>query len=584
MIAIVNILTTILSSIICIYAGFCYVKRPAMRRKFDESVFSGIHSEKGWYDAIGIALLIIAIIIRIWKIGQLPDALNQDSAFAAVNAYSLMKHGYDINGVRFPVMFAALNNSQMNVLLSLLMIPFIKLIGYNNLAIVMPNLILNIMGLLAEYYLMRRVFGAGPAMAYASVVICNPWSYIQSRWALESNIFPHCFILCVMILFLAVIKNNKAVLYLSTFMFGVTHYCYGLSLYVIPVFLLIIFIWLLRQHKISLTDLVWSIFFYLVSSWPFFLTIIVNMLKFHSIETALFTIPYFPHGARQGDILITGKDPLHQFFYNLYSICKVLILQKDELIWSYVPGFGTMMPFMVPFMVSGVILLFKRRKVKESFEHQVMNRILIGWGIVILVAGVMTKDTNSTRLNIALPFCLIMSGIGIYFVCSTLKYCTAIVAGIVAFMSGVFLFDYFTVYQDRFFDPKYAYSGNFTKALKKAHSYDAEKYVITPDSQYFGSQDVSEVDTLYIWRIDTDYRLGITNDGPGNSMLPYSERFQYVNVSQIEKIDTQNTIYVARGEDLSYFDDDDFNIYTYPGFMVAVPKTIDNHRLLSYID
>lgn len=575
MIAVANILTTILSIVICILSGCVYAGHPNIKNKVDRKIYAGMQNEKGIYGIIGILLLVFAAIIRIWKIGQLPDALNQDSAFAAVNAYSLMKHGYDVNGVRFPIMFSALNNTQMSILLSVLMIPFIKLLGYNNLAIVMPNLILNIIGLVAGYYLIRKTFGTGLAMAYAAVAICNPWSYIQSRWPLDANLFPHCFTLCVLLLFTAVTKKNRVISYFSAFMFGIAHYCYGVSLYVIPIFLLIVFIWLLRQHRISVMDLLLSACFYLLSSWPFYLTIIVNMFQINSIKTPLFTIPYFPNGARQGDILITGKDPAHQFFLNSYSICKVLIFQKDELIWSYVPGFGTLMPFIVPFMITGIIVLLRGRKIKDDFSHQFITHVLIGWLIVTLIAGAMTKDTNSTRLNIALPLCLIMSGIGVYFTCITLKYIIIVVSGLIASMSGIFLLDYFTIYQERFFDSEYAYSGNFTEALEKAHSYNAQKYVITPDSQYYGAKDVSEVDTLYIWKIDTDYKLGITNDGPDGKKIPYLERFQYINVPQIEAIDSNDTIYVSRSDDLSYFNEDSFNIYKYQDFMVAVPKTID---------
>ena len=335
-------------------------------------------------------------------------------------------------------MFSALNNTQMSMLLSVLMIPFIKLLGYNNLAIVMPNLILNIIGLVSGYYLMRKTLGAGPSIAYAASVVCNPWSYIQSRWPLDANLFPHCFTICVLLLFISVKKDIRFLLYLSAFLFGITHYCYGVSLYVVPVFLLIVFIWLYRQHKITLKNFMLSVLFYLISSWPFFLTIIVNMFQLPSIKTKLFTIPYFSNGARQGDILITGKDPLHQLFHNLYSICKVLLLQRDELIWSYVPGFGTMMPYMVPFMVLGIILLLHSSKIKADFWHQFLNCILIAWLIVILIAGVMTKDTNSTRLNIALPFCLIMAGNGLYFVCSILRRSVIVAIGLFASMSWNF--------------------------------------------------------------------------------------------------------------------------------------------------
>ena len=89
-------------------------------------------------------LFVFAVGIRLFKLGSLPDALNQDSTMAAVNAYSLLQHGTDIDGMKFPVYFTAWGDSQMNVLMSYMMIPWIKLLGLNRISILMPTIIMSI--------------------------------------------------------------------------------------------------------------------------------------------------------------------------------------------------------------------------------------------------------------------------------------------------------------------------------------------------------------------------------------------------------------------------------------------------------
>ena len=54
-----------------------------------------------------ILLLLFGIIVRCYKFGAIPGGLNQDEAFSAYEAYSLLHYGMDSSGYAFPVYFNA---------------------------------------------------------------------------------------------------------------------------------------------------------------------------------------------------------------------------------------------------------------------------------------------------------------------------------------------------------------------------------------------------------------------------------------------------------------------------------------------
>ena len=74
-------------------------------------------------------ILGLGIIIRVWRFGAVPADINVDKAFSDYEAYYLMKYGVDSQGYAFPAYLNA-RGSGMNVLPSLLMIPFIAVFIY----------------------------------------------------------------------------------------------------------------------------------------------------------------------------------------------------------------------------------------------------------------------------------------------------------------------------------------------------------------------------------------------------------------------------------------------------------------------
>ena len=148
----------------------------------------------GVYRLFLIAAVVLAIAVRVYQFGTIPGGFNQDGAMAAVDAKALADYGTARFGMRFPVHLTAWGYGQMSSLLSYLMAPLIKLFGLNPVVARLPQLIISLLGLLTLYFFSRDAFGKTAALVIFAFGAINPWHILQSRWALDCNLYPHFFL------------------------------------------------------------------------------------------------------------------------------------------------------------------------------------------------------------------------------------------------------------------------------------------------------------------------------------------------------------------------------------------------------
>ena len=312
-------------------------------------------SEKTYRILFALAVF-VAVFIRIYKFGEVPGGFNQDGAMAAVDAKALAEYGTDRFGMRFPVHLTAWGIGQMSALLSYLMIPFVKAFGLVPWAVRFPSLLVSLAGLVCLYGFARDVFGKMVGLIVFCFAAVNPWHILQSRWALDCNLYPHFFLFGVFFLNRAVGKERRrrGYLFLSMVMFGLCMYCYGLSIYTMPVFLFAACVYLLVTKRVSIVDVLLSAAVYLSVAWPFIAVMAINFFRLKTIETPFFTIPYFPESLRFNDILFFSSSKLLQLKENAKSLLAVTVFQEKDFSWNDVSNFGTMYLFSMPFAVLGI--------------------------------------------------------------------------------------------------------------------------------------------------------------------------------------------------------------------------------------
>lgn len=510
-----------------------------------------------------LLILLAGVGIRLWQFGIIPGGMNQDGAMAAVDGKALADYGTDRFGTWMPAHLYAWGYSQMSALLSYLIAVFVKLFGLSTVTARLPQLLASVMGAVFFYLFMRDNFGKEAGLIGALFVAINPWHLVQSRWALEANLFPHFFMGGLYFLSRG-IRTKARYTYISMLFFALSMYCYGVSIYTIPFFLLAAGIYYLVKKQLSLKELLISAGVYLLIAWPFLLTMAVNFFKWDTIRLPFVTIQYFPDSVRANDILLFSEHPLQQLLQNVQALLNTTVRQQKDLPWNDIAGFGTMYLWTMPFAVMGVVQFFKKKA--KGTEGLALLALLTGvW------TGLLTNSVNVNRINIIYYGIMMFAVLGIYFVITELRSLRVVVPVMYLVMAVLLCNTYFTTYADEI--GGYFYEG-FGEALEAAEDSGSARIYVTSDAQGTGYTLTSEILTMFYDKMDANYFQGETNTDHGEELLPYSERYVYVSMS--EQVAAQalqeDAALVIRAADQGYFDTSVFEIRSFGGYCAVTKK------------
>ena len=466
-------------------------------------------------------ILLTAIFVRAYHFGAPPIGVHQDEAMAAVDAKALAEYGTDRYGMRYPVHFTAWVSSQMSVLLSYCMIPFIKILGFSTVSIRLPMLIASCVGLLALYFFGRQLAGKWAGLIVLILGTISPWHYMQSRWSFDCNLFPHVFLIAV--IFLIAGFRKRPFLYVSMIFFGLCSYAYGIADYSVPVFLLFIGIYLLRQQVVNWKELTVCIVLYVVIVLPEFLSMLLTVLGKPGIETPLFTIPTFLSSNRGNDILFANFS-WQQLWDNIVATITTTWWSGDKSSTNTMVKFGPIYYVTDLFFIIGMIsIIMKIRKMEKTKRYPYV--VLLGWLGMSLWAGIITKNVTINRINIIFYPVIVISGIGITWCIRKIHLlCVPIAAmygALALLMAQMYFGSWAEISRTYYYDP-------YLQALEYAKTIDCDKYYIYPDPQGIDAgARLGEILTMYTHQIDAHYYQGISNVQNGEELLPYQERYHY---------------------------------------------------------
>ena len=259
--------------------------------------------------------------------------------------------------MHMPVHFTAWGYGQMSVLLSYCMVPFIKLFGFTTFAVRLPIALISIISIPVIYFIIKEIFSdTNLALLIMFLSAINPWHYMQSRWSLDCNMFPHIFL--IGFLFLLIGLRKKRFLYLSMIFFALTFYCYGVAIYTVPVFLFVFALWCLATKQLRIKEIIFAIMVFGIVALPEVLVMVINMFHLKTIETTFFTLPFFPESVRSDDILFMNFSFV-QLGKNALSMLTHVFIQTPDYIFNIIPFFGPLYHISSPFMLL-VIFVFVR--------------------------------------------------------------------------------------------------------------------------------------------------------------------------------------------------------------------------------
>ncbi|MBQ8217402.1 MAG: glycosyltransferase family 39 protein [Oscillospiraceae bacterium] len=384
-------------------------------------------------------ILALGIFARAFQFGSIPAGINQDEAFAAYEAWSLLKYGVDTAGYHNPVYLTAWG-SGMNALESYLMMPFIALFGLEVWAIRMPQLIVAILSIWVVYLLVRRLVNEKAGLIAMLMLAICPWHILMSRWGLESNMAPG-FLLFGLYFFVKGLEKPEF-LPLSALMYGLSLYAYATYWIYIPFIILFQLIYAIACGKIRFDRyLVLSGVVLAALATPLLLFLAINNGYMEEIILPFMSIPKILY-------MRTSEISFEEKARKLELIKDIFVEQSDGWIWNSPSKFGLFYFISAPFAIFGLCYCIVRI-VKCIREKRFCPEVFVLIQLLIALPQLILVKINVNKVNILFIPIVILIALGIYFACSlTFRHVLTAVIGIYLVLFAGFEHYYFTEYND----------------------------------------------------------------------------------------------------------------------------------------
>jgi len=136
-----------------------------------------------------IAILLLASVLRVYKVSSLPLGLNIDEVSQGYNAYSLLLTGRDRYGKLFPILFKSYESFQPPLYTYLTVFPMF-LFGKTNFSVRFVSITSQLVVVCLTFLIMEKVFSKRKMLSLLSafVVSISPWSIFFSRYATEASL------------------------------------------------------------------------------------------------------------------------------------------------------------------------------------------------------------------------------------------------------------------------------------------------------------------------------------------------------------------------------------------------------------
>lgn len=192
----------------------------------------------------------LGLILRLYKLGEVPVSLHWDEASWGYNAYSILRTGRDEYGQFLPFIFKAFGDYK-NCLYVYLTTISIAIFGLSEFAVRFPAAFFGAISIFLFGLFVKEIFSKFQAsetigLLTALILTFSFWHYDYSHGAWEVNIML-TFLLLGLLFFLKSDNKKFRLLYASAFLLGLCFYVYTAAKLLIP--LIILGLWLCFRRK-----------------------------------------------------------------------------------------------------------------------------------------------------------------------------------------------------------------------------------------------------------------------------------------------------------------------------------------------
>ncbi|HET6223693.1 MAG TPA: glycosyltransferase family 39 protein, partial [Dongiaceae bacterium] len=342
-----------------------------------------------------LAVLVLAAVLRIYRLEDLPAGLYCDEAGNGYNAYALGQAGIDENGTRWPLYVWSFATSYKQPAFIYAAIVPVKLLGLSAFSVRLTAALFGIATVAAMFFLGRALFTPWVGFWAALFLALCPWHLHFSRIAFELIVFP--FLSVTGLVFLARFTQGRRTLPIALALFAACVYAYAPAALFVPAFLvgfgLLYCIDLLRRWR------------QLIIALALAAAVLAPAYVFFTHQQTTGTL-YF-----RRTTFIEAEQPwrpqLERFAYNYRQFFspRFLINEGDPIFRHAVRGFGELYPFFVPFVVLGAGAALLRR--------DRASKLVLWWLLLYPVApSLMNEIPSATRGIIGVPVLCLLAGLG----------------------------------------------------------------------------------------------------------------------------------------------------------------------------
>lgn len=346
-----------------------------------------------------IGLIVFVLFTRFYKLGEVPARLHADEAGVAVNAYNIAKYGTDASGNPWPVYFLNYNGGQSAAYTYLLALS-IQLFGLSAETIRLPGAVCGVWfvcvgTMVLQELLVGKRFSLHTApftkkqvgLVGASLIAIMPYFIQQCRFGLDCNLMMPAVTTALLVTIWAV-KNEKIWLWIiSGVCWGLALYTYALSYLMIPLFLLLLFVYLIRCHKFRIKNAVAMMVPILAISWPLILYVAVGTFNLDITRIGPFSLPkmFIWRGNE-----FTTSNIWKNILWMFYGLLGIEASGDNSI-----AGIGTFYWITVPLYLFGLEEII-RKEIRHRKEPQFrVETVLVLQNLSVWVVGLFLNGMDS---------------------------------------------------------------------------------------------------------------------------------------------------------------------------------------------
>lgn len=344
------------------------------------------YGNKLYYLLVG-CLFGISCFLLLYELGDIPNGIHVDEAGSFYDAMSMMFFGVDRYLYHNPVYLINFGGGQ-SVLYVYLASFFFRIFGISLWSFRLVSVVVSLIAYFCYFKMVGVYKGKKFKILFLFIFTILPFYIMKARWGLDCYLLNPMFIISLYFYILAINRENNLLYLLAGILFGVTFYAYVIGYLIIPLFLVISVIYLIKTKKIKVSNIVFMFVPVVVLGIFLLIRVFVDYgIIENEIVTNFISFPKLWFFRGEEISFLNIKDIVDNF--------KSIFIY-DGLVYNSILGFGPVYWISIPFIVFGFIIMVNRIKNKRA---DLLDVLMVMLFLVVFLVSMCIKDVNINKVN-----------------------------------------------------------------------------------------------------------------------------------------------------------------------------------------